>query len=150
MLLEFVCALLEDLSEAACLQASANAILHEVHNRSRIVVSNWFSHVDDVFDLIVSNPPYISRAEMPGLAPEVREHEPDMALTDGADGLSAYRKICAGVRRFLAVDGRLVLEIGPTQGEAVVQICRDAGFADVDILPDLDGRDRVVLARRPE
>ncbi|MAC79193.1 MAG: protein-(glutamine-N5) methyltransferase, release factor-specific [Rhodobacteraceae bacterium] len=139
-----------DLSEAACLQASANAILHEVHNRSRIVVSNWFSHVDDVFDLIVSNPPYISRAEMPGLAPEVREHEPDMALTDGADGLSAYRKICAGVRRFLAVDGRLVLEIGPTQGEAVVQICRDAGFADVDILPDLDGRDRVVLARRPE
>lgn len=136
-----------DLSEAACLQASANAVLHRVQERARIIVSDWFSQVDERFDLIVSNPPYIAKSEMPGLAPEVREHEPDMALTDGGDGLGAYRAICAAAPRFLSRDGRLILEIGPTQGAAVTRICEDAGLQQVEVLPDLDGRDRVVRAR---
>ncbi|WP_428924700.1 peptide chain release factor N(5)-glutamine methyltransferase [Marinibacterium sp. SX1] len=135
-----------DLSEAACLQASANAVLHGVQERARIVVSDWFSHVDTGFDLIVSNPPYIARSEMPGLAPEVRDHEPDMALTDGGDGLGAYRAICAAAPGHLAVGGRLLFEIGPTQGAAVARICEGAGFGQVEVLPDLDGRDRVVRA----
>lgn len=136
-----------DLSEAACLQASANAVMHGVHDRARIIVSDWFSKVDERYDLMVSNPPYIAKSEMSGLAPEVREHEPDMALTDGGDGLGAYRAICAAALAHLSPKGRLILEIGSAQGAAVSELCREAGLGDVQILPDLDGRDRVIRAR---
>lgn len=138
-----------DLSEAACLQASANAVLHRVEARADIRQSDWFSAVKGQFDLIVSNPPYIALDEMDDLSEEVREHEPQMALTDGADGLSAYRLICAGLGRHLAQGGRVLVEIGPTQGAAVAEMMRAAGLVDVTVLPDLDGRDRVVLGRNP-
>lgn len=138
-----------DLSEAACLQASANAVLHRVAARADIRASDWFSAVTGRFDLVVSNPPYIALAEMGGLSAEVRDHEPQMALTDGGDGLSAYRIICAGVRDFLANKGRVLVEIGPTQGAAVRDMMRAAGLVDVTVLPDLDGRDRVVFGRNP-
>ena len=135
-----------DLSEAACLQASANAVLHYVQTRAEVIQSDWFGSVRGRYDLIVSNPPYIARSEMSDLAPEVRDHEPGMALTDGGDGLGAYRAICADAAGHLAVGGRLIMEIGPTQGESVAEICLDAGFGEVEILPDLDGRDRVIRA----
>ncbi len=138
-----------DLSEAACLQASANAVLHRVEARADIRQSDWFSAVKGQFDLIVSNPPYIALNEMDDLSEEVREHEPQMALTDGADGLSAYRLICAGLGRHLAQGGRVLVEIGPTQGAAVAEMMRAAGLLEVTVLPDLDGRDRVVLGRNP-
>lgn len=138
-----------DLSEAACLQASANAVLHRVEERVDIQQSNWFSNVTGQFDLITANPPYIALEEMEGLSPEVRAHEPDMALTDGGDGLGAYRAIAAGVLTHLLPGGRLCLEIGPTQGQAVSALLRDQGLLDVQVLPDLDGRDRVVLAHFP-
>ena len=138
-----------DLSEAACLQASANAVLHRVEARADIRQSDWFSAVKGQFDLIVSNPPYIALNEMDDLSEEVREHEPQMALTDGADGLSAYRLICAGLGRHLAQGGRVLVEIGPTQGAAVAEMMRAAGLVEVTVLPDLDGRDRVVLGRNP-
>ncbi|MCA2008982.1 peptide chain release factor N(5)-glutamine methyltransferase [Tritonibacter mobilis] len=138
-----------DLSEAACLQASANAVLHRVEARADIRQSDWFSAVKGQFDLIVSNPPYIALDEMDDLSEEVREHEPQMALTDGADGLSAYRLICAGLGRHLAQGGRVLVEIGPTQGTAVAEMMRAAGLVEVTVLPDLDGRDRVVLGRNP-
>lgn len=86
---------------------------------------------------------------MDDLSEEVREHEPQMALTDGADGLSAYRLICAGLGRHLAQGGRVLVEIGPTQGAAVAEMMRAAGLVEVTVLPDLDGRDRVVLGRNP-
>ncbi|MCZ4268254.1 peptide chain release factor N(5)-glutamine methyltransferase [Rhodobacteraceae bacterium R_SAG6] len=138
-----------DLSEAACLQASANAVLYRVEARADIRQSDWFSAVKGQFDLIVSNPPYIALNEMDDLSEEVREHEPQMALTDGADGLSAYRLICAGLGRHLAQGGRVLVEIGPTQGAAVAEMMRAAGLVEVTVLPDLDGRDRVVLGRNP-
>jgi len=138
-----------DLSEAACLQASANAVLHRIEARADIRQSDWFSAVKGQFDLIVSNPPYIALNEMDDLSEEVREHEPQMALTDGADGLSAYRLICAGLGRHLAQGGRVLVEIGPTQGAAVAEMMRAAGLVEVTVLPDLDGRDRVVLGRNP-
>ncbi|OIQ43478.1 MAG: protein-(glutamine-N5) methyltransferase, release factor-specific [Roseobacter sp. MedPE-SWde] len=138
-----------DLSEAACLQASANAILHRVESRIDIQQSDWFSNVTGRFDLIVSNPPYIALDEMADLSPEVRQHEPDMALTDGGDGLGAYRALAAGVRAHLRSDGRLCLEIGPTQGQAVAAMMQQAGLTNIAVLPDLDGRDRVVFARNP-
>ena len=137
-----------DLSEAACLQASANAVLHRVEARADIRRSDWFAAVDGQFDLIVSNPPYIALEEMDSLSAEVRDHEPQMALTDGGDGLGAYRKICAGIGPHLAPSGRLLVEIGPTQGPPVMDLMRDAGLTDVAVLQDLDRRDRVVLGRR--
>ena len=84
---------------------------------------------------------------MPGLSEEVRQHEPEMALTDGADGLSAYRAISRGAPRHLVPGGRLLVEIGPTQAQAVSEILAQAGFSAITVLQDLDRRDRVVAAR---
>ncbi len=138
-----------DLSEAACLQASANAVQHNVQDRAEIVRSDWFERIEGQFDLIVSNPPYIALSEMQDLSPEVREHEPRMALTDEGDGLDAYRRIAAGAPDFLMAGGRLLVEIGPTQAKDVSALFDAAGLSDIRVIPDLDGRDRVVLGRIP-
>ncbi|MGV6848116.1 MAG: peptide chain release factor N(5)-glutamine methyltransferase [Marinibacterium sp.] len=137
-----------DISDLACLQASANAVLHRVQDRAEILQSDWFSRVSGAFDLIVANPPYISRDELAGLAPEVRDHEPDLALTDGGDGLGAYRKIIAAAPEFLKDGGRLIVEIGATQASDVCDLCAAAGLNGVRTLRDLDRRDRVVCARK--
>ncbi|WP_171207306.1 MULTISPECIES: peptide chain release factor N(5)-glutamine methyltransferase [unclassified Ruegeria] len=139
-----------DLSEAACLQASANAVQHNVQNRAEILQSNWFESVEGQFDLIVSNPPYIAQDEMDDLAPEVRDHEPRLALTDESDGLEAYRQIAAAAPDYLTKGGRLLVEIGPTQARAVSSLFDASGLADIRVIPDLDGRDRVVGAKLPE
>ncbi len=138
-----------DLSEAACLQASANAVQHQVQGRLEIRQSDWFENIEGKFDLIVSNPPYIAVEEIEQLSPEVREHEPRMALTDGGDGLDAYRHIAALAPDFLLPNGRILVEIGPTQGAYVAALFDAAGLAGTQIIPDLDGRDRVVGARLP-
>ncbi len=138
-----------DLSEAACLQTSANAVQHNVQDRIEVLRSDWFGNIDGQFDLIVSNPPYIAREDMAQLSPEVREHEPRMALTDEADGLDAYRRIAADAPDFLMPGGRLLVEIGPTQAAAVSALFDASGLSGIRVIPDLDGRDRVVLGRLP-
>ncbi|KUJ82031.1 peptide chain release factor N(5)-glutamine methyltransferase [Ruegeria profundi] len=138
-----------DLSEAACLQASANAVSHKIHGRAEVVCSDWFENIHGQFDLIVSNPPYIALSELQDLSPEVREHEPRMALTDEGDGLGAYRHIAASAQDFLMPGGRILVEIGPTQGKCVLSLFEAAGLTGTRIIPDLDGRDRVVMARMP-
>ena len=137
-----------DLSPAALAVARKNAEALGVAERSTWVESDWFAGVEGRFDLILSNPPYIAAEEMAGLSPEVRLHEPHLALTDGADGLSAYRAIVAGAGAHLAPGGRLMVEIGPTQGQAVAALFARAGLQAIRILPDFDGRDRVVAACR--
>ena len=138
-----------DLSEAACLQASANAVQHQVQARIDVWHSDWFGAVDGMFDLIVSNPPYISLSEMEELSPEVREHEPRLALTDEGDGLDAYRRIASSASDFLSRGGRLLVEIGPTQANYVSALFDAAGLAEIRVISDLDGRDRVIVARMP-
>lgn len=138
-----------DISEAACLQASANAVLHEVAARAEIRQSNWFDAVEGRFDLIVSNPPYLAAPEMADVAPELRDHEPAMALTDGQDGLSAYRVIAAQAQGYLTNQGCVMVEIGWRQGAAVCGLFEKAGWASVTLAQDLDGRPRVVCARKP-
>ncbi len=138
-----------DLSEAALTTARENAQRHGLTDRARFLACDWFAGVECRFDLIVSNPPYIAEAEMAGLEPEVRDHDPRTALTPGGDGLDAYRAIAAGVAAYLMPRGRVFLEIGPTQGPAVARLLAGGGLADIRILPDLDGRDRVVAARAP-
>lgn len=139
-----------DLSAAALAVAARNAGRIGVADRARFVRSDWFAAIDGRFDLIVSNPPYIAEAEMAGLAPEVRDWEPRAALTPGGDGLDAYRAIAAGAGARLMPGGRLGLEIGPTQAGAVTALLTAAGFESVEVRPDLDARDRVILARWPE
>lgn len=138
-----------DLSEGACLQASANAVLHGVAERAEIVQSDWFTAVEGRFDLIVSNPPYLAQSEMGEVSPELALHEPHMALTDGADGLSVYRLLAAHAQSYLSAQGRVLAEIGWSQGRDVRAIFAAAGWAEITILPDMDGRDRVICAQNP-
>ncbi len=138
-----------DLSHAALDVAQANTQACGAAQRATFLPSDWFATVQGRFDLIVSNPPYIAAAEMAGLEAEVRDHDPAMALTDGADGLTAYRAITAGAIPHLTADGWLMVEIGPTQGQAVHDLFAASGFGAITLRPDLDGRDRVVLGQAP-
>lgn len=136
-----------DVSPAALAVAQANAVRLGVAGQVVFAISDWFAQVSGTFDLIVSNPPYIAADEMPALAPETRDWEPALALTPGGDGLEAYRCIARGAGAHLAPGGRLLLEIGPTQHDAVADLLRDAGFADISLLRDMDARPRLVAAR---
>jgi release factor glutamine methyltransferase len=138
-----------DLSEAACLQAAANAVLNNVDTRAEIFHSDWFGSVRGRYDLIVSNPPYLAATEMDDVSPELRDHEPRMALTDEADGLTGYRMLATFGQRFLDPQGRLLAEIGWQQGPEVIALFQQAGWLNPRLLQDLDGRDRVVCAEKP-
>lgn len=135
-----------DISDAALRVAMGNTRDLGLEARARFRKADWFAGVTGAFDLIVSNPPYIAADEMPELSPEVRDWEPHLALTPGGDGLDAYRAIARGAGARLMPGGRLLVEIGPTQGQAVAALFAAAGLSEVRILPDLDGRDRVVAA----
>ena len=134
-----------DLSEAALAVAKRNQMRLGV--QADWAQGSWFDPVQGRFDLIVSNPPYIADAEMADLSPEVREWEPHLALTPGGDGLAPYRIISAQAPAYLTQGGWLMVEIGAAQGAVVAGYFTAAGFAQVAILPDMDGRDRVVVGR---
>ena len=139
-----------DISAEALDVAQGNASAHGVQERLQFGVSDWFSAVEGHYDLIVSNPPYIHPDEMEELDPEVRYGDPRIALTDFVDGLTGYREIARNAATFLTPGGRVLVEIGPAQGNAVLNLFARAGFADSTIHLDLDGRDRVVEAFVPE
>lgn len=134
-----------DLSPSALKVARENAQRLNLGARATFRKGDWFADIDETFDLIVSNPPYIAAPEMAGLSRDVLDWEPHMALTPGGDGLDAYRAILRHAPDFLAPTGRVVLEIGPTQAEAVAAIAQQAGFARSAIRHDFDGRDRGLL-----
>ncbi|HCP80553.1 MAG TPA: peptide chain release factor N(5)-glutamine methyltransferase [Octadecabacter sp.] len=137
-----------DVSTEALRVAQSNAADLGLADRCAFEVSDWFAAVGGCFDLIVSNPPYIAFDEMAGLAAELG-YEPRIALTDEGDGLSCYRTIAAGAPEYLNAGGWLMVEIGPTQGAAVVAMFEAAGLENVGIRPDLDGRDRVIVGQKP-
>lgn len=134
-----------DISDAALAVARQNAT--DIGVNADFRRADWFGGIEGCFDLIVSNPPYIALEEMAALSPEVRDWEPHSALTDGGDGLSAYRMIAAGAGGHLSPGGHLLVEIGWQQGPAVGAIFTQAGGREVAILPDIDGRNRVVRAK---
>ena len=136
-----------DLSEAALAVAARNAQAHGAAGRLTFVRADWWEGVSGRFDLVVSNPPYVAEAEMASLALEVLR-EPRLALTPGGDGLEAHRAIAAGLGAHLAPGGRAIVEFGAGQGAAVAAILLAAGLDEVALRPDMDGRDRVALARR--
>ncbi len=138
-----------DLSPAALAVARENARALGLGERAAFARADWLIGIDGRFDLIVSNPPYIGEEELAGLAPEVRDWEPLLALSPGPDALAAYRRIADGAAARLGPGGRLIVEIGATQGAAVAELFRAAGLRGVEIRPDLDGRERVVLGQAP-
>lgn len=137
-----------DVSPAALEVAAGNADALGVAARLNLCLSDWFGAVEGEFDLIVSNPPYISETEMAELTPEVLNHDPHLALTPGGDGLAPYRVIAQQGRAHLTPAGRALVEIGWKQGADVADLFRQHGWTEVRVLPDLDGRDRVVAATR--
>jgi release factor glutamine methyltransferase len=133
-----------DLSPDAARTAARNAAALGLADRALIVCGRWTEAARGPFDLIVSNPPYIPRADVAALAREVREHDPLLALDGGADGLDAYRAILPMARPLLAADGALVLEIGAGQADEVEQIATEAGYAPGGRRADLGGHARAL------
>lgn len=111
----------------------------------RVVQGDLFEHLKDKkFDVIVSNPPYVSDAEYEELMPEVKNYEPALALKAGADGLDIYRRLVKEAPEHLNTGGTLIMEIGASQAEAVSDLMEAAGFDDIFIVKDLADLDRVV------
>ena len=110
------------------------------------VQSDLFKNIHDKFDVIVSNPPYISRSDIEGLMCEVKDHEPMLALCGGEDGLDCYKKLIADACHYLLDNGRIYLEIGYDQAQSVGNILADAGFDKITVHKDLAGLDRCISA----
>ncbi|MDG3042902.1 peptide chain release factor N(5)-glutamine methyltransferase [Roseicyclus marinus] len=138
-----------DVSEGALQVAAANAARHGVAGRLAFERGDWWQGVTGEFDLIVSNPPYVSAAEYEALQPEITQWEPRAALTPGGDELSAYRAILGGVGAHARPGGRVLVEIGAAQGEAVAALFTAAGLQAVEVHLDMAGKARVVSGRVP-
>lgn len=109
--------------------------------------SDIFESITEKYDIIVSNPPYIESKVVDELMPEVRVHEPRLALDGKEDGLFFYRKIIRQSKEFLLKDGRIFFEIGYNQGEAVKQLLLESYFTEIEVIKDLCGLDRVVCGK---
>ena len=131
-----------DLSPDALAVAAMNAQASGVMGRLTLLEGSWFTPVTGSFDLIVSNPPYIGSAAVAGLDPDVREHDPLLALDGGPDGLAAYRAIAREATSFLKPDGMVMVEIGAGQADDVAAIFADAGFVAAGRFADLAGHIR--------
>jgi release factor glutamine methyltransferase len=142
-------AVASDLSAAALAVAKGNAAALGVAGRASFVQANWFEGIGGTFDLIVSNPPYIPLGDIAGLAPDVREFDPARALDGGPDGLEAYRRLANGAGSHLAPSGRVILEIGAGQENAVNELFMGQGFARESRHFDLSGHVRCLVFIRP-
>lgn len=137
-----------DIDQAALEVARENARLHGVAGRVTCVASDLCAGLDAPVDLIVSNPPYVPDADIDGLAPEVRDHEPRRALAGGGDGLAVVRRLVAGAAGHLVAGGAFVFEIGIGQRDEVLALPGLAVFDEVRVASDLQGIPRTVVARR--
>jgi release factor glutamine methyltransferase len=140
-----------DVSPDALAVAKRNAAKHGAADRMAFLQGDLFAPLPagSTYDVIASNPPYIAQSEFPSLAPDVRDHEPRLALDGGPDGLAFYRRIAAGVSPFLKPGGSLLLEIGYTQDAAVRGLLAERPELDVGpTLKDAGGHPRVVTAKK--
>jgi release factor glutamine methyltransferase len=136
-----------DVSAAALAVARRNAARHGA--RVEFVRADLATALSGPFDLVVSNPPYIPDDDIEALQPEVRDHEPRLALAGGADGLDAYRRLFADAPRVLAPGGHLVCELGVGQADAARAIAEACGLEVVEILDDLQGIPRTIVTTVP-
>lgn len=140
-----------DISEAALEVARQNAREHRVQDRIEFLISDCFSALNastSQFDLIISNPPYVSANALPGLQREVRDHEPLVALSPGADGLSVVRRLLNDAPNYLRPNGHLLMEIGFDQGEKVQHLVDQNVWTLKEIRPDLQCIPRIVVLRK--
>jgi release factor glutamine methyltransferase len=137
-----------DASAAALEIAEANAHRLGLAGRARFEQRTWATGLDCPFDLIVSNPPYVSEADRAKLQPEIRDFEPQAALFAGPDGLEAYRALAPDCARLLRPAGFLALEIGQGQGEPVARILEQHGLIVTARYSDLAGIERCLIVRR--
>lgn len=138
-----------DIAEGAVRTARRNAARLGLGSRARFAVGDWSAPLRGRFDLVVSNPPYIPRAEMPELPLEVRRFDPDIALDGGPDGLAAYRVILANLESLLAPAGAAFVEAGAGQAVEIGRLSQALGFRS-RFHKDLAEIDRVVEVRRDE
>ena len=140
-----------DISPAALEVAVSNAHLHGVANRVSFLQSDLLSavSVEQPFDLIVSNPPYVSEQEMAELAPEVRDHEPQLALHGGEQGIEIIQRLIPEATQRLRSGGWLLIEVSPMNSKRVEQLMEDCdGLAVKETIPDLANRPRIAQAVR--
>lgn len=135
-----------DISKEALCIAAKNASNNDVN--ISFIESDLWKNIDGKYDIVVSNPPYVTADEMKGLMPEVIEHEPELALYGGDDGLDIYKRIISKLAEHINNGGYIFFEIGYAQGKSVSDILLENGFEDVKIEKDLAGLDRVVWARK--
>jgi len=136
-----------DLVPAAASLAARNARALGLRNRSAMLCADWAAPLQGVFDLVLSNPPYIPAAEVASLMPDVARYEPSSALEGGADGLSAYRLLLGMLPRLLAPGGLAVFELGAGQAEDVSRLAEACGFRTA-LRPDLGGVPRALLLEK--
>ena len=138
-----------DISEEALAVARDNAAALGLAGRVALLRSDWSAILDEgTFDLVVSNPPYIANHVIETLEPEVRDHEPRLALEGGADGLDHYRTLAPEILRVLKPGARFAVEIGYDQKDPVETLFRNAGAEGVQTIRDLSDRDRVVVGKK--
>jgi release factor glutamine methyltransferase len=138
-----------DVSEEAIAVARENAANLGLAGRTALMRGDWTFGLDaDSFDLVVSNPPYIRSGDIADLAPEVRDHEPRLALDGGPDGLDAYRQLAPEIMRVLRSGGRFAVEIAPDQSGPVEALFAAAAAESLAVTDDLAGRRRVVSGRK--
>jgi release factor glutamine methyltransferase len=137
-----------DILPGAAITARRNAATFGLADRALFVAGDWGETISGSADVILANPPYIPKAEIEVLAPEVARYEPRRALDGGTDGLAAYRELAPVTRRLLGADGIALFEVGAGQHEAVVRLLGDSGLALQSVKYDLSGTARCVVVRR--
>ncbi|MFT7434162.1 MAG: release factor glutamine methyltransferase [Alphaproteobacteria bacterium] len=138
-----------DMNDTALEIARENAINLGFSDRATFVKSHWLDAVDEMFDIVVSNPPYIETSTVASLMDDVKDHEPMSALDGGADGLACYRSLIPSAYDKLNKGGLLLLEIGYNQKETVSHLL-SKGWKNVQCFKDLAGHDRVIAAIKTE
>lgn len=141
-----------DISEEALALARENAARHKVGDRVLFFAGDGFAALPEKirFDLIISNPPYIPGAEIPALQPEVRDHDPRLALDGGPDGLDFYRRLAREAAPYLKPAGRIALEFGDGQADSLRQIFSQQNWIVEEVKPDYNQRLRILVARPSE
>ena len=131
-----------DISEKALNTARQNAELNNVS--INFIQSDIFENIKNKYDIIVSNPPYISKKEYDNLAPEIKDYEPEISLLAEEEGLFYYKKILANAKDYLTDIGKIYFEIGYDQAEKIKEIAKEHCFNDINVFKDLNGFDRIV------
>ena len=135
-----------DISKKALIVAKKNADLLNLKHRASFKLGNWCENIAGKFDLIVSNPPYISEYEMTNLSKDVLNWEPRIALTPEGDGLEAYKYILNGAKKLLKPNGKLILEIGYNQRDDVSYLLKSNNYKNITFIKDINNKDRIISA----